>query len=111
MESTANGLSTEEAEKRLLQNGHNKLKEGKKDSLLVRFLKQLADPMIIILLIAALISGVLAAVEGESFTDVIIILAVVLIIGFTVPIFNKWATLIAILFPRVAVGLRAVIKK
>ena len=78
MESTANGLSTEEAEKRLLQNGHNKLKEGKKDSLLVRFLKQLADPMIIILLIAALISGVLAAVEGESFTDVIIILAVVL---------------------------------
>ena len=78
VESTANGLSTEEAEKRLLQNGHNKLKEGKKDSLLVRFLKQLADPMIIILLIAALISGVLAAVEGESFTDVIIILAVVL---------------------------------
>lgn len=38
-------------------------------------------------------------------------LAVVLIIGFTVPCFNKWATLIAILFPRVAVGLRAVIKK
>ena len=38
-------------------------------------------------------------------------LAVILIIGFTVPIFNKWATLIAILFPRVAVGLRAVIKK
>ncbi len=77
-ESSANGLSTEEAEKRLLQNGHNKLKEGKKDSLFVRFLKQLADPMIIILLVAALISGVLAAVEGESFTDVIIILAVVL---------------------------------
>ena len=77
-ESSAQGLSTEEAQKRLLQNGHNKLKEGKKDSLLVRFLKQLADPMIIILLVAALISGVLAAYEGESFTDVIIILAVVL---------------------------------
>ena len=77
-ESSAQGLSTEEAQKRLLQNGHNKLKEGKKDSLLVRFLKQLADPMIIILLVAALISGVLAAYDGESFTDVIIILAVVL---------------------------------
>lgn len=77
-ESSAQGLSTEEAERRLLQNGRNKLAEGKKDSIFVRFLKQLADPMIIILLVAALISGVLAAYEGESFTDVIIILAVVI---------------------------------
>ncbi len=38
-------------------------------------------------------------------------LAVVLIIGFTVPCFNKWATVIAILFPRIAVGFRAVIKE
>jgi len=77
-ESSREGLSPEEAERRLLQNGRNKLKEGKKDSLIVRFFKQLADPMIIILLVAALISGVLAFIENESFTDVIIILAVVL---------------------------------
>ena len=82
VESTANGLSTEEAEKRLLQNGHNKLKEGKKDSLLVRFLKQLADPMIIILLVAAVVSGVLEVMAHgltfDAFTDSLIILAVVL---------------------------------
>ncbi len=77
-ESSRDGLSTEEAERRLLQNGRNKLKEGKKDPIIVRFFKQLADPMIIILLVAALISGVLAFIENESFTDVIIILAVVL---------------------------------
>ncbi len=38
-------------------------------------------------------------------------LAVVLVIGFTAPCFNKWATLMAILFPRIAVGFRAVIKR
>ncbi|MBP3332493.1 MAG: hypothetical protein J6M35_00425, partial [Clostridia bacterium] len=54
--STTNGLSTEEAEKRIAENGKNKLAEGKKDSLIVRFLKQLADPMIIILLVAAVVS-------------------------------------------------------
>ena len=56
-----------------------KLAEGKKDSLLKRFINQLMDPMILILLAAAAISGVLAVVEGESFADVIIILAVVVI--------------------------------
>lgn len=77
--SSATGLSTEEATKRLQENGKNKLAEGKKDSLLKRFVDQLMDPMIIILLAAAAISGVLAVVEGESFADVIIILAVVII--------------------------------
>jgi len=78
-ESTVNGLSQAEAAKRLEQNGRNKLAQGKKESLLKRFVKQLIDPMIIILLAAAAVSGVLAVVEGESFTDVIIILAVVII--------------------------------
>jgi Ca2+-transporting ATPase len=73
------GLSMDEAQKRLEQNGKNKLKEAKKDSLLVRFFNQLKDPMIIILLAAAGISGITAAYSGESFTDVIIILAVVII--------------------------------
>ena len=76
--STETGLSSAEAEKRLAENGKNKLKEAKKESLLKRFLKQLADPMIIILLVAAAISGVTAAIEGEGFVDVFIILFVVI---------------------------------
>ena len=79
LQSTAEGLSTEEAAKRLETNGKNKLAAAKGKSLIRRFLEQLADPMIIILLVAAAISGVLAFVEGEGFTDVIIILAVVII--------------------------------
>lgn len=73
------GLSSAEAERRLASNGKNRLAEAKKDSIIKQFFKQLADPMIIILLAAAAVSGVLAVVEGESFADVIIILAVVLI--------------------------------
>ena len=74
------GLTSAEAQKRLEQNGKNKLAAAKGKSLFRRFLEQLADPMIIILLVAALISGVLAALTpGESFADVIIILAVVII--------------------------------
>ena len=78
-EATEEGLSGSEAAKRLEKYGRNKLEEGKKDSLLKRFLNELADPMIIILIVAAAISGVTAFYEGESFTDVIIILAVVII--------------------------------
>ena len=77
--STPDGLSEKEALTRLETNGKNKLAEAKKDSLLKRFINQLMDPMILILLAAAAISGVLAVVENESFADVIIILAVVII--------------------------------
>ena len=77
--SSPSGLSASEAEKRLAENGKNKLKEGKKPSLLRRFLAQLADPMILILLAAALVSGVTAVYAGESFADVIIILFVVVV--------------------------------
>lgn len=73
------GLAGDDAERRLARNGKNKLAEGKSESLLHRFFKQLAEPMTIILLVAAVISGVMAAVEGEFPSDVIIILAVVLI--------------------------------
>ncbi len=73
------GLEAGEAECRLAANGKNKLDEARKDSLLKRFLKQMADPMTLILLAAAAVSGVLAVAEGESFADVVIILAVVLI--------------------------------
>ena len=77
--STKEGLSSAEAAKRLEVNGKNKLAAAKGKSIVRRFLEQLADPMIIILLVAALISGVLAVVENESFADVIIILAVVIV--------------------------------
>ncbi len=73
------GLTVEEADRRLAANGRNKLVEGKKKSIIRRFFEQLMDPMIIILIGAAIISGVMAIVEKEFPTDVIIILAVVLI--------------------------------
>ena len=77
--SSPEGLSALEAEARLEKDGKNKLAEGKKESLVKRFFQQMTDPMIIILLAAAAISGVLAVVQGDSFADVIIILAVVII--------------------------------
>ncbi len=73
------GLSTAEAQARLEKNGRNKLAAAKKKSIIRRFFEQLADPMTIILIVAAAISGVLAIVEGEGFADVIIILAVVIL--------------------------------
>ena len=51
----AEGLTAAEAQRRLSENGANRLAEGKKETLLQRFLKQLADPMIIVLLVAAAI--------------------------------------------------------
>lgn len=75
------GLSSAEAAKRLEENGKNKLAEGKKDSLIKRFLSQLADPMIIILIVAAAISAVTAAMSGDKggYADVVIIMVVVII--------------------------------
>ncbi len=77
--SDASGLSQQEAEKRLLEHGPNQLAKGKKTPLIVRFFQQMKDPMILILLAAAAVSGVTAVIEGESFADVIIILTVVII--------------------------------
>lgn len=78
---TPSGLMCDEAAKRLEKYGKNKLAEGKKDSLIKRFLLQLADPMIIILIVAAVISAVTATVggEGEGYADVIIIMFVVVV--------------------------------
>jgi len=83
--SSEQGLAESEAAKRLEQNGPNKLKEGKKEGLVKRFLKQLAEPMTVILIVAALVSAGLEVYEGVANnawkfpTDVVIILAVVLI--------------------------------
>ncbi len=79
LKTNKDGLKTAEAEKRLAEHGKNKLAEGKKESLIVKFFKQMADPMIIVLLVAAVLSGVTAVYEGESFADVFIILFVVIL--------------------------------
>lgn len=79
LNASVNGLEQSEAEKRLSENGKNRLNAAKGKSLIRRFLEQLSDPMILILLAAAAISGVLAVAENESFADVIIILAVVIV--------------------------------
>jgi len=79
VKSSSQGLTQAEARARLERNGKNQLAQGKKDSLLKRFFLQMADPMILILLAAAAISGALAVYENESFTDVIIILFVVVV--------------------------------
>lgn len=73
------GLSASEASRRLAENGANKLKEAKKKPLILRFLGQLTDPMIIILIVAAIVSGITSAYEHESMADVFIILFVVII--------------------------------
>ncbi len=73
------GLTSDEAAQRLEKNGKNKLAEAKKESLLHMFFRQLADPMIIILIVAAVISAVIAVTQSEPFTDVIIIGIVVLL--------------------------------
>ncbi|MBQ6288425.1 MAG: cation-translocating P-type ATPase [Clostridia bacterium] len=77
--SSMEGLSDEEAAVRLVRDGHNKLKEGEKESLIRKFLGELKDPMTIVLIIAAVVSAITALYAGESLTDTIIILAVVLI--------------------------------
>ena len=78
-DSAAEGLSSQEAARRLEQDGKNKLKEAPKVTLLQRFIAQIRDPMILILLAAALVSGVTAVYSGDSLSEVVIILAVVVI--------------------------------
>ena len=78
--SSREGLSTEEAKKRLSEYGPNKLEEKKKDSIIKKFFEELSDPMLIILMIAAVLSVITSAAAGETeWSDAIIILIVVLI--------------------------------
>ncbi len=79
IESTQNGLTSEQAKQRLEKNGLNKLKEPPRDGIVKKFIKALIDPMIIMLLVAAGISAITAFASGDSFTDVFIILFVVIV--------------------------------
>lgn len=74
---TKKGLTSSEVETRLIQYGKNELDAGAKKSMLVKFLEQFKDLMIIILIIAAILSVVTSG--GEDISDAIIILAVVII--------------------------------
>ena len=85
IKSSEKGLSSTEAQKRLKENGKNKLKEAEKESLFKKFIGSLADPMIIMLLVAAAIQAVVAVIEAggkpglKDFADVLVILVVVII--------------------------------
>ena len=79
LETSEEGLSTQEAQARLNRYGLNKLKEVNKKSKLSKFLDQFKDMMIIVLLIAAVFSGISSYLNGEAYTDTIVIIAVVLL--------------------------------
>lgn len=74
MNSSMNGLTAEEAKKRLEQYGYNKLQEGKRKGVLRVFAEQFADLLVVILIIAAIISALTGGVEGT-----IVILAVLIL--------------------------------
>ena len=74
------GLTSAQARERLAEYGPNKLKEAEKPTLLQRFIQQLKDPMLIILMVAAAVSAVTNLMAGHNeMAEVIIILAVVLL--------------------------------
>lgn len=73
------GLSIEQVKEKQETIGFNELKAKKKKSLIVKFLEQFKDFMIIVLIIAAIVSGVVGVLEGEGITDTIIILIVVIV--------------------------------
>ena len=74
----SNGLTTKQVEERRQKYGLNQLEEQKKKSIIIRFLEQFKDFMIIILLIASVISAIVAKIEGSNdYFDSIIIIAIV----------------------------------
>ena len=74
-----NGLSDEQVVNNRQTYGTNELAAKKKKSLFIKFLEQFKDFMIIVLIIAAIISGIVGWYEGEGITDSIIILIVVIV--------------------------------
>ncbi|NLS84505.1 MAG: cation-translocating P-type ATPase [Ruminococcaceae bacterium] len=79
LKTTPQGLKESEVTERRAKHGANKLDEAEKPSLIARFFAQMKDPMTIILIVAAAISAATSLYSGESFTDVIIIMFVVIV--------------------------------
>lgn len=79
IKSSAEGITEEEAKKRLASDGLNKLKETKKKGFFLKLLEQFKDVMLIILIISAILSAIVSLKTGEPLTDTIIILFVVLL--------------------------------
>lgn len=78
--STKMGLADNEIESRKEKYGANKLQEKKKENIVIKFVKQFNDFMIIILIIASIISAVTSYIQGENdYVDSIIIIAIVIL--------------------------------
>ena len=73
------GLTEEEVKIRQAKYGKNKLKDKKKESIIIKFIKQFKDFMIITLIIASIISAVISKMQGENdYVDSIIIIGIVI---------------------------------
>lgn len=77
--SSDRGLSEEEVQKRLARYGANQLQSKKQKTLLIMFLEQFKSIMVVILLIAAIISGVIGIMEGEGLVEAFVILAILVV--------------------------------
>ena len=73
------GLSGQEYDLRIEKYGFNELTEKKKESILVKFIEQFKDMMVLVLIIASIISGIIDLSHGEGLTNTIIILAIVFV--------------------------------
>ena len=74
-----NGLQTSQVKERQEKYGFNELEATKKETILQKFINQFKNFSIIILIIAAIVSGVVGVAQGEGITDTIIILIVVIL--------------------------------
>ncbi len=79
LKSDKNGLSIQEAKERLNKDGPNKLKEVRKKGIFLKFLEQFKNVMLIILIISAILSAIVSIKTGETLTDAVIILFVVVL--------------------------------
>lgn len=79
LQTSHQGLTDQQAETRLAQYGENRLQEGRKTTMLERFVEELKDPMLIMLMAAAAVSAITNIISHEPLTEVFIIIAVVLL--------------------------------